>query len=734
MTKNRLAVIGAGPIGLESALYAAQLGFDIVVFEKNEIGGNMLKWGHVVLFSPWEMNCSALGVSEIKNDCPDWHEPDADAFLTGAEYVAKYLQPLSELPTLKDKIHTGIKVLSIGKESILKGDLIGSQDRAKHKFKLLVSDRDGNERYEFVDYVLDASGVYGNPNFIGDGGIPALGELKNQPQMDYHICDIYSKDRSRFAGKKTLLVGTGYSAATTICDFVNLMKEEPDTELVWAIRQNRQIPIPAIVDDPLSGRAKITAIANEAAQSQNNNVEFISNASISKIEYHEKSDQFNVTLKTDENTQDIAVDRIIANVGYGPDNSLYRELQVHECYASRGPMKLAAALLGASSADCLEQQSLGAATLKNPEPNFFIIGNKSYGRNSTFLIRIGLEQIVEIFSLITGKPELNLYAGSNIENGKNHNTLAANNENKITEKAISSDETETAWAPLHQLDTLWFQVGGTICNLWCTHCFISCSPKNHKFGFMKRETVRQYLEESKGIGVKEYYFTGGEPFMNHEMLGILEDTLAIGPATVLTNGILIQERTAKQLKKIVDNSEFSLEIRVSIDGFTPETNDKIRGAGSFEKAMNGVKNLVRYSFLPIITAAQTWEDSETETVFDGFKKMLTSIGYNRPRFKTIPPLRIGREKVRSHGYDKYEYITKAMLQDYDENLLQCTSGRMVTDKGVYVCPILIDYPEAKVADTLQDSFVPYALKNQACYTCYISGAICHNFSSSNSNN
>ncbi len=114
-------------------------------------------------------------------------------------------------------------------------------------------------------------------------------------------------------------------------------------------------------------------------------------------------------LRRNDTIDNIEVDRIIANVGYSPDNSLYSELQVHECYASRGPMKLSAALLGASSADCLDQSSMGANTLKNPEPNFYIIGNKSYGRNSTFLIRVGLSQIVEVFSLITGDENLNLY-------------------------------------------------------------------------------------------------------------------------------------------------------------------------------------------------------------------------------------------------------------------------------------------------------------------------------------
>ncbi|TDI84647.1 MAG: radical SAM protein [Caldithrix sp.] len=298
------------------------------------------------------------------------------------------------------------------------------------------------------------------------------------------------------------------------------------------------------------------------------------------------------------------------------------------------------------------------------------------------------------------------------------------------EEAVVLSSEETAWAPLYDLDTLWFQVGGTICNLWCTHCFISCSPENHKFGFMPREFVKKYLDESQELGVKEYYFTGGEPFMNRDLPGILEDTLAIGPATVLTNGILIQKRVARRLREITDDSIYSLEIRVSIDGFTAEANDRIRGQGSFEKAIFGVKNLVAHGFLPIITVAQTWEDSETERVFDGFRQVMTDIGYARPRIKMIPPLRIGREKVRSRGYDKFEYITKELLTDYDDTLLQCTSSRMVTDKGVYVCPILIDYPEAKVSDSLKDSLQPYPLKHQACYTCYISGAICHNFSSS----
>ena len=102
--------------------------------------------------------------------------------------------------------------------------------------------------------------------------------------------------------------------------------------------------------------------------------------------------------------EEIIVDRVIALTGFVGDPSIYRQLQVHECWATSGPMKLAAALLGAGSADCLAQTSHGPDTLKNPEPDFFLLGSKSYGRNNTFLLRVGWEQVTEVFELLAAGP------------------------------------------------------------------------------------------------------------------------------------------------------------------------------------------------------------------------------------------------------------------------------------------------------------------------------------------
>ncbi len=243
---------------------------------------------------------------------------------------------------------------------------------------------------------------------------------------------------------------------------------------------------------------------------------------------------------------------------------------------------------------------------------------------------------------------------------------------------------------LSHLDHLWFQVAGTRCNLTCHHCFISCSPKNDKFGFLTLEQVRRHLGESVSLGVKEYYFTGGEPFLNPEMVAILVETLRYGPATVLTNGTVLRDDWLETLAEAEAGSLYSLELRVSIDGFSPETNDPIRGEGTFVRAMRGVQKLVEFGFLPIVTAARTWPDEDEQVIVGQFVQALKQAGYSRPRLKILPALHLGAEEERTHGYLPTERVDEQMLRDYDVSQLICEHSRIVTDRGVHVCPILIE--------------------------------------------
>jgi molybdenum cofactor biosynthesis enzyme MoaA len=290
-------------------------------------------------------------------------------------------------------------------------------------------------------------------------------------------------------------------------------------------------------------------------------------------------------------------------------------------------------------------------------------------------------------------------------------------------------DTDAPRVALTHLDDLWFQVSGTLCNLTCSHCFISCSPHNRAFGFLDLAAVQRVLDESVALGVKEYYFTGGEPFLNRDMTAILETTLRYGPATVLTNGTVFKDEWLERLARAEAASPYSLEFRVSIDGFDAQTNDPVRGEGTFERAVKGVGRLVGHGFLPIITVARTSDDGDDAALFHGFVAMLRSRGYDQPRVKILPTLRLGAEVKRRRGYRDEERVTPEMMAGFHEGQLICNHSRIVTDRGMYVCPILIEAADAWLGTTLAESLRPIALRHQACYTCYQYGTLCSNPSS-----
>ena len=280
------------------------------------------------------------------------------------------------------------------------------------------------------------------------------------------------------------------------------------------------------------------------------------------------------------------------------------------------------------------------------------------------------------------------------------------------------------FVPSISLDTLWFQVAGTLCNLKCTHCFISCSPTNHSHEMLTLQEVRARLAESVPLGVREYYFTGGEPFMNPDILAMLEETLRQGPASVLTNGLLLTPERCRRLTVLSDASDYSLDILISIDGYTPETNDPIRGAGTYEKILGGIRNLAAAGLNPVLTVTEACGEAASAEGRTRFLDWLREIGLPRPRLKVLSLFRIGAEEQRSRAYDSWESLRGRELTGEEAEKLQCSSCRMVTSKGVYVCPILIDEPSARMGDRLAETLHPFELRHRACFTCHEYGVTC----------
>jgi len=290
--------------------------------------------------------------------------------------------------------------------------------------------------------------------------------------------------------------------------------------------------------------------------------------------------------------------------------------------------------------------------------------------------------------------------------------------------SIDASEATAPRVALSSLDTLWFQVAGTVCNLACTHCFVSSSPTNRTHEFLSLEAILPYLEEAVTLGVKELYFTGGEPFLNPEMETILEQALRVGPTTVLTNGLLLDPERCRRLSRLAEKTDYSLDFRVSMDGYSPETNDPIRGEGTFERILQGVSNLVEAGLNPVITVTEVYEDNGSASGKERFFELLRDLGVAKPRLKVLPVFQIGAEAERSGAYEAWQRLRDSDTLDEGWSHLQCSSCRMVTDQGVWVCPILVNEPRGKMGQALADTLEPFALEHPACWTCHVYGVSC----------
>ncbi len=232
MTAKTIAILGAGPTGIEAALHAAHRGYDVHVYERGAVGAHIRQWGHVTLFSPWGLNRSPLGEAMLRESGAAL--PDADTFPTGASYLSEYLEPLAAHPLLAGRIHSGTEALGVSRHDALKGQFVGGRS-ANHvgAFWLHLRAEQG-ERFERADLVIDATGAYRTANALGPGGLPARGEFAlTDDRLTRYIPDVLGEDEARYAGKRTLVVGAGYSAITSLKALHELKARHPGTQLSW---------------------------------------------------------------------------------------------------------------------------------------------------------------------------------------------------------------------------------------------------------------------------------------------------------------------------------------------------------------------------------------------------------------------------------------------------------------------------------------------------------------------
>jgi hypothetical protein len=323
--------------------------------------------------------------------------PAGGSLPTGTELAERVYGPA--VAGLGDRLRLETRVVAIARQGLLKHEEISSAERGRRPFRLLVRGGDGDERVEQADVVLDCSGTYGSPNALGDGGIPAPGEEALGDRIERFLPDL-ARDAARFAGRRILLTGSGHSAQTAARELAELARHAAATEVVWAVRGSDR-SFGAVADDPLPARAELNRDAAALATGSSDAVSARFGVVTERLAG--RDGHIEVALRNG-GLERLEVDLVLALNGGVGDASLYRQLQVHECYATAAPMKLSAALLAQSGAgggtDCLAIANPGPDTLANPEPGFFILGAKSYGRNSQFLMRAGWQQVDDAFGLI----------------------------------------------------------------------------------------------------------------------------------------------------------------------------------------------------------------------------------------------------------------------------------------------------------------------------------------------
>lgn len=241
---------------------------------------------------------------------------------------------------------------------------------------------------------------------------------------------------------------------------------------------------------------------------------------------------------------------------------------------------------------------------------------------------------------------------------------------------------------------------------------------------MSLRQVRQRLEESKPLGVKDYYITGGEVFMNPEIFEILAAILEYGPLDVLTNGTLITPEKSARLREIQNGSSHRLQFRVSMESHDEETNNQIRGKDAFSKAGEGIRNLGAEGFSPVLTVTRSWAEEKDAEMEENLLNFLKTLNVPQPKLKILPGFLIGRLANSLRNYSDDEYVTEKCFENYDITNLQCATSRMATEAGVYVCPILVDNDQARMGDTLEETLRPFPLAHSACYTCRVTGMTC----------
>jgi thioredoxin reductase len=383
-----VVVIGAGPVGLAAAAHLHQRGLPFLVLEAgDEVAASVRQWGHVRLFSPWRYDIDHAARQLL--DEAGWSAPDPEVLPTGSDLVEEYLHPLAKLPAIGPRLRLGAPVVALGRIGV---DRVRTAGRDTAPF--VVRLHTGEEI--LARAVIDASGTWTTPNVLGGTGLPAHGEADAAAWVDHALPDVLGGDRDRYAGKHTVVVGSGHSAATTLLGLAQLAEQEPGTRITWAIRSGT--PDPAYggeAADALPARGALGSGLRTLVQT--GKVTLAAGFAVHTV----RADGGGRVELADRTGRTLVADRIVAATGYRPNHSIAAELRL-DLDPILGSTRTLAPLIDPNEHSCGTVRPHGVDELAHPEHGYYAVGVKSYGRAPTFLLATGYEQVRSIAAALAG--------------------------------------------------------------------------------------------------------------------------------------------------------------------------------------------------------------------------------------------------------------------------------------------------------------------------------------------
>ncbi|MBO0757759.1 MAG: radical SAM protein [Bradyrhizobiaceae bacterium] len=283
---------------------------------------------------------------------------------------------------------------------------------------------------------------------------------------------------------------------------------------------------------------------------------------------------------------------------------------------------------------------------------------------------------------------------------------------------------------MRELKTLWFNTG-TLCNVTCRNCYIESSPSNDRLVYLKRNEAAEFLDEIERDNwpTEEIGFTGGEPFMNPDLFGMLEDCLSRDfRVLVLTNAMRPMQRSKARLVELNRRLGRKLTIRVSLDHFTAERHEDERGPGSFKPALEGLVWLVRNGFHVTVAGRTMWEE-DLATERAGYARLFAEYGIpldaGDPGDLVLFPEMDARADVPEITTACWQILHKSPSE------VMCSSSRMVVKRrgsdrpSVVSCTLLPYDRQFALGNSLKDAARAVPLNHPHCARfCVLGGASC----------